>query len=242
MPSFGMSFDPTQQDNGSQFDPNAPKRAPQSVQNAIQYLSLRMPKVVGARSPVMPGLLGGIGAAGPSPHVDAIVNQVLGRVLGPQASAPTAPTVPNVPPMAAPPSGGFSAPPSAAPTSPQSQPAAPPSPTPPPRISFPSMAAPEGDMRAHQVPPPDMRPHEIPSVASLPTAPSPGPYGPDMRAHEIPSMAALPSQGPDRNALLDEARKRVGTGGDWNQYQSMDDPFVKLFAQTFGRGDWNALK
>jgi len=256
MPSFGYSFDPSQQDAGNQQDPTARKRAPQSVQNAIQYLSLRMPKVVGAQSPVMPGLLSGIGAGGPSPHVEAIVNQVLGRVLGPQASG----GAPSVPPLGAPPaSGGFSPPQGAAPTSPQSQPAGP-SPLPPPRFGF-SEAAPDSDMRPHQVPPPDMRPHELPI-----------PIDPGGRAHELPPSAVprfnfdqpidqhgtpmpgtnpaddrvipppSPVGGADPKALLDEARRRVGTGGDWNQYQSVDDPFVKLFAQTFGRGDWNTLK
>lgn len=263
MPSFGSTFDPSADQGLTGGDPTNPKRAPQAVQRAIQYLSLRLPRVVGARAPVMPALLGGAGGPSPgaSPHVDAIVNSVLGKVLGP--SAVSAPAVPPISAPSAAPSPGFGSVPSAAPSAAPlraqgfgSAPSAPPpvaaagprtasSPTPFPTFGF---------SEAAQEPPPsqpygdDMRVYRVPEPPPTP-APAPStPYGDDMRVYRVPEPRPIqmPQVNPNQG-LIDEATRRVGAGSDWNQYNTQafydNDPFVKLFADTFGRGaNWNSLR
>lgn len=77
----GVSFQP--QDATGQTDP---KLAPQSVQEAIKILSLRLPKTVGARA-VAPGALLNAQGSGGNPRVDSVVNQVLSRMF-PTGAAP----------------------------------------------------------------------------------------------------------------------------------------------------------
>lgn len=301
---LGVSFDPSQRESDNPADPNARKRAPQQVQKAIQYLALRLPKVVGARSPLAPGLLAGAGAQGPSPHVDTIVNQVLSKVLGPSAGSGGSTEMdkpgqirldprewdgtfnePNhLPYLPVDPPGPWSDPPHSdehfilgdpvltdgphpgqfvlgpggtGQTSPifngggweDQRPAGIGTngdPNPYPQIGTGGDPNPLPPAGPNPLPPAPRAPTPTPrfSMSGAAPEPDPQPYGNDARPHELPMPMppAAPPQNPMSQQLLEEAKRRVGTGGDWNQYQTMDDPFVKLFAQTFGRGDWNALK
>ena len=77
----GVSFQPS--------DPNATgaqKSPQQSLQEAIQVLSLRLPKTVGARA-VAPGELLNAQGSGGNPRVDSVVNQVMSRMF-PTGNAP----------------------------------------------------------------------------------------------------------------------------------------------------------
>ena len=97
----GVNFQP-----GSLSEsPERGRSSPQSVQEAIKVLSLRLPKVVGARA-MAPGQLLTSPGSGGNPMIDSVVNQVLSRYF--PTSAPS--------PGAAPAFGGPSAPsPGAAP-------------------------------------------------------------------------------------------------------------------------------
>lgn len=96
----GVNFQPGQQSYGQQNGQRGPSRlsggSPQGVQEAIKVLSLRLPKVVGARAVSPAPLLTSQGSGG-NPNVDSIVESVLSRMFpgqqtgGPAPSAPTAP-------------------------------------------------------------------------------------------------------------------------------------------------------
>jgi len=69
---------------GQTYLPDDPRGAPVApVQSAIKFLSLRLPKVVGASAPVSQPLLTAPGGR----NVAAVTESVLRNVLGPQASA-----------------------------------------------------------------------------------------------------------------------------------------------------------
>lgn len=111
---FGLSFMPGAEGK----DPNNPQPTP--VQQAIQTLSLRIPRVVGAGS-IAPGqLLNGAGGFGngSNPNAAAILEEIRRRLFGGnQSGAPSqpphgqfGPAVPHPPPPGAPPSGGLDTP------------------------------------------------------------------------------------------------------------------------------------
>ena len=87
----GVSFrpgDPQQQQYGQS---NGQSSNP--VQEAIKVLSLRLPKVVGARATAPTPLLTSQGSAGN--RVDSVVNQVLARIFGQGAAPVAAPMIPT---------------------------------------------------------------------------------------------------------------------------------------------------
>lgn len=71
----GVSFQPGSQQDATQRPGSSPS---QGVQEAIKVLSLRMPKVVGARA-MAPGQLLNAQGSGGNPLIDSVVNQVLAR-------------------------------------------------------------------------------------------------------------------------------------------------------------------
>ena len=102
----GVSFqpnDPQRSERGS--GPNA-SNAPQGVQEAIKILSLRLPRVVGARASSPQALLSSPGAGG-NPRVDSVVNQVMQKFF-PTASMGAMPPVPGAPPTLGQPRPGVS--------------------------------------------------------------------------------------------------------------------------------------
>lgn len=96
----GVNFQPGAQSYGQQDGQRRPSGggSQQGVQEAIKVLSLRLPKVVGARSVAPAPLLNSEGSGG-SPHVDSIVESVLSRMFGSQRGA--APSAPMMDPSAA---------------------------------------------------------------------------------------------------------------------------------------------
>jgi hypothetical protein len=88
----GVSFEPGQP--GSQ---NTQKPAGNTgVQEAIKVLSLRLPKVVGARAMAPQALLDSPGSGG-NPRVDSVVAQIMGRMFPTGAPSPSpAPNGPTV--------------------------------------------------------------------------------------------------------------------------------------------------
>lgn len=60
MPNFGISFSPFSDDNSGKQNPRGPQVSPQE---AIRVLSLRVPRTVGAGSPIPGQLLNGAGGA-----------------------------------------------------------------------------------------------------------------------------------------------------------------------------------
>lgn len=99
---LGASFAPTT-DQATQNQARPPELLPQ----AIQILSLRLPRLLGAQAPANPALLGQ-GPQGPSPVVSAVVDSVVRSVLG--SMPPPAPSAPGAV------AGGPSRPPASAPT------------------------------------------------------------------------------------------------------------------------------
>lgn len=100
--ALGMTFAPGSGESGNGDQPNGP--APSPVQQAIQLLSLRLPRVAGASSPAPQALLGGRGAmpgqggAGlPGPTGNPIVQQLLMAMLGGQAGGGGAMRPPGIP-------------------------------------------------------------------------------------------------------------------------------------------------
>ena len=76
----GISFDPAAQQD--QKGPEALKRLRNPVQEAVQTLTYRLPKVFGARAPVDRSLLAGAGGMGQFPGGDALIAQILGTLSG----------------------------------------------------------------------------------------------------------------------------------------------------------------
>jgi hypothetical protein len=101
----GVSFQPGgDYGNGQQQRGSSPT---QNVQEAIKVLSLRLPKVVGARSAAPQALLSAQGSGG-NPRIDSVVNQVLSRMFG--AQDPGAGQMPSAPMVPTPEAGGQQAP------------------------------------------------------------------------------------------------------------------------------------
>jgi len=95
----GVSFQPGQ--SGSMDAQNKPKSSANTgVQEAIKVLSLRLPKVVGARAMAPQALLESPGSGGG--RVDSVVSQVMGRMFPTGAPAPSAPMVPSAAPESGP--------------------------------------------------------------------------------------------------------------------------------------------
>ncbi len=91
----GVNFQPGTPGYGEQGPSRPQSGSNQGVQEAIKVLSLRLPKVVGARSVAPAPLLTSQGSGG-SPHVDSIVESVLARVFpGRTSPTPTAPMFPT---------------------------------------------------------------------------------------------------------------------------------------------------
>lgn len=91
----GVNFQPGAQSYGQQNGQGGPSRqqgSNQGVQEAIKVLSLRLPKVVGARAVAPAPLLTSQGSGG-NPNVDSIVESVLSRMFPGQGSGP-APSAP----------------------------------------------------------------------------------------------------------------------------------------------------
>lgn len=101
---FGVSFLPgaDQQTNGGNGRPGAPQ---DRVQEAIQVLSLRLPKVFGARA-IVPGALAmGPGGMGQPAAKGNVAAQALAQMAGlpPGMAPPSLPAPMPLPPMAPPP-------------------------------------------------------------------------------------------------------------------------------------------
>lgn len=101
--------------NGVNFQPGGTSQAttkpkPDSTQEAIKILSLRLPKVVGAKALAPAALLNAQGSGG-NPRVDSVVNQVMSRYLpggeGAGMTPPAAPMVPNAAPEGSPFAGHY---------------------------------------------------------------------------------------------------------------------------------------
>lgn len=88
----GVNFQPG---NAGDQQRRATGGSPDGIQEAIKVLSLRLPKVVGARAVSPQALLQSPGSGG-NPRVDSIVQSVLSRMFpgqgGPQPSAPMLPS------------------------------------------------------------------------------------------------------------------------------------------------------
>ena len=92
---IGVSFQPGANGENGQSGNGQPS-AGSGVQEAIKILSLRLPRVLGARPAAAMPLLTSQGSGG-NPRIDSIVNQVLSRVMpgqpmprsGPMTSAPS---------------------------------------------------------------------------------------------------------------------------------------------------------
>ena len=91
--SLGLTFAPTA---AAQQDDKMRQGSP--LQQAIQVLSLRLPRIMGARPIAPQQLLGAQGAAGGSPYGNpsAIVQQIMQQILGGKT-----------PPVGVPPTGGI---------------------------------------------------------------------------------------------------------------------------------------
>jgi len=93
----GVSFQPGQ--SGAMGTQDKPKSSANTgVQEAIKVLSLRLPKVVGARAMAPQALLESPGSGGG--RVDSVVSQVMGRMFPTGAPAPSAPMMPSAAPEA----------------------------------------------------------------------------------------------------------------------------------------------
>jgi len=99
----GVSFQPGQNDPTKIGQKPSAERG---VQEAIKILSLRLPKVVGARALAPSALLNAQGSGG-NPRVDSVVNTVLQRFLPGGAGAGQAPPAAPMIPAGAPTGGGF---------------------------------------------------------------------------------------------------------------------------------------
>ena len=239
--SFGLSFDPSAAVSQGPQGGAGPRPSGSPIQQAIQYLSLRMPRVTGAQAPVDPRLLAGSPQAlrqGPSPRANAVVESVLRSILGPE-HAMTSPQIP--PDVSGPITGAPSGLPSGGggfgggfPGAPQPMPQ-PPTAPPTPSFTFPT----------HEQSPPSGGPELVPSrPPEQPGRPAGGP--PEL----VPPIGGGGGGGPEqtrspRPDLIAEAVRRVGATSDWNSYKplSASDPFVQMFSDAFGAGsDWNALR
>ena len=114
----GANFQPSGAGpGGGGNDPR--RRAQQGLQEAIQVLSLRLPKAVGAQSVAPSALLNAQGSGG-NPMIDSVVSRVMSRMM-PTGDKPPMGNVPSVPPIVGQPSPGESGtnpPPSTNPPSP----------------------------------------------------------------------------------------------------------------------------
>src|SRR5262245_34915792 len=127
MADIGLSFAPTQGNNGSMN--RQPAQSP--VMDAIRILSFRIPQTLGASAPIDPSLLAGQGGQGPSGiNTAALIQAWLQRFFGANSAgalrgaAPAGPSTPSTPSVVY----GIT-------------PSAPPSPViqlPPPPVSYPS--------------------------------------------------------------------------------------------------------
>src|SRR3990167_1200363 len=99
----GVSFQPGQ--SGSRGTQSRPSSANTGIQEAIKLLSLRLPRVVGARAMAPQALLESAGSGG-NPRVDSVVSQVMRRMFptggDPGAGGTPAPMVPPTPPVVPP--------------------------------------------------------------------------------------------------------------------------------------------
>jgi hypothetical protein len=95
----GVSFQP----GSGETAPGGTKKPQTGVQEAIQVLSLRLPKTVGARA-IAPGALLNAQGSGGNPRIDSVVSQVLGRYF--PTGDPGGASAPMVP-SSAPPGGGY---------------------------------------------------------------------------------------------------------------------------------------
>jgi hypothetical protein len=93
---IGLSFMPG---GGGGTDPNAQKPTP--VQQAIQLLSLRIPRTVGAASGAPQSLLDSPGGSmlGGNPNSAAILEEIRRRLFGGGGAPPSGPFQPSVPRM-----------------------------------------------------------------------------------------------------------------------------------------------
>lgn len=88
---IGVNFQPGQ--SGQQTASGGQKPANTGVQEAIKVLSLRLPKVVGARGIAPQALLESQGGGG---RVDGVVSKIMGEMF-PTGAPPAAPGVPGAP-------------------------------------------------------------------------------------------------------------------------------------------------
>ena len=91
----GVNFQPGSQDPYGTNTQRQSGGQPSGVQEAIKVLSLRLPKVLGARAVSPQALLSSPGSGG-NPRVDSVVNTVLSRMF-PTGAPPSAPSAPMVP-------------------------------------------------------------------------------------------------------------------------------------------------
>ncbi len=201
---------------GANFQPNGAgpggggndprRRAQQGLQEAIQVLSLRLPKAVGAQSVAPSALLNAQGSGG-NPMIDSVVSRVMSRMM-PTGDKPPMGNVPSVPPIVGQPSPGESGtnpPPSAPPdggvsgTNPPSPPVRyePPPPTTPLSSFMPSPSP------APPSVPPLLRPPHI--VVDQPWTPPPAP------PEELPLTADVDQGG---GGIFDRLRRK-NQGGDY---------------------------
>jgi hypothetical protein len=98
----GVSFQP----GSGETAPGGTKKPQTGVQEAIQVLSLRLPKTVGARA-IAPGALLNAQGSGGNPRIDSVVSQVLGRYFPTGATDATGGANAPMVPSSAPPGGGY---------------------------------------------------------------------------------------------------------------------------------------
>jgi hypothetical protein len=92
---FGVSFSPTGQ-NGPNGQPQAPGSRPSPIQQAIQTLSLRIPRVAGASAFTAQPLLTSAGGSGlGDPNSAAVLEQLRRMLFGSPAGMSQGPTAPS---------------------------------------------------------------------------------------------------------------------------------------------------
>lgn len=188
--AIGVSFVPAAGKDSRQVDAQD-----SAVQQAIQVLSLRLPRVVGAQGLAPSTLLnaaGGAALTGAGGNVDRIVDQIINRIMPEGAQPGPVPTVPT---------------PRVVPGGQPGQPGQPPTPGVPMPPRMPGMPAPmpgqvpdpqpAGPPGAQPVPAPRVVPGIQPPVVPPPVEAPPEPMP---RPGELPGPA--PRRGPGRDAQL----------------------------------------
>lgn len=159
--SFSPSGDPSQQQNGQK---------PTPVQQAIQTLSLRIPRTVGAASGAPQQLLQGQGGAGlgGNPNAAMTLEALIRRLFGGGAGLPMPGGPPGGDPGGDPGGGGVPSPIVGFPAPPRA-----PEPTPTPGPTFPTPTGPRAPEEPYTPPPPPPPSHLGPGVGP-PRAPGKG--------------------------------------------------------------------